>query len=230
MDGNGRWARQRHQPNHFGHNAGRHAIREVVKSCLTQPGIEVLTLFAFSSENWNRPQEEVSALMRMFLHALNKEVDELHKQGVCLRFIGELSTFSTALQRRMRAAMKRTSNNQKLHVNLAVGYGGRWDMVQATRHVAEEVEDGKLTVTDINEEVLGRWVNLSDLPPLDLFIRTGGEYRVSNFLLWQIAYAELYFTDVLWPDFSPHCLRHALDTYASRERRFGRTSSQIMNI
>jgi undecaprenyl diphosphate synthase len=226
MDGNGRWARARHRPRSFGHNAGRKAVREVVEGCLRQ-GVEALTLFAFSSENWQRPQDEVGALMELFLRALDKEVDELHEQGVRLRFIGDLGAFSDALQRRMRAAMARTAGNGKLHLNVAVNYGGRWDIVQATRRAAAAVGRGELRAEDIDEATLGRWMSLAELPPLDLFIRTGGECRISNFLLWQAAYAELHFTETLWPDFDQDCLQRAIDDYAGRERRFGRTGEQL---
>jgi undecaprenyl diphosphate synthase len=225
MDGNGRWAKARHRPRSFGHNAGRKAVREVVEGCLRQ-GVEALTLFAFSSENWQRPQDEVGALMELFLRALDKEVDELHEQGVRLRFIGDLGAFGDALQRRMRAAMARTAGNGKLHLNVAVNYGGRWDIVQAARRAAAAVGRGELRAEDIDEATLGRWMSLAELPPLDLFIRTGGECRISNFLLWQAAYAELHFTETLWPDFDQDCLRRAIDDYAGRERRFGRTSEQ----
>ncbi len=226
MDGNGRWAKLRHRPRSFGHNAGRKAVREVVEACLRE-SVQVLTLFAFSSENWNRPQEEVGALMGLFLRALDKEVEELHGHGVRLRFIGDLSTFDEPLRRRMQNAMAHTAGNDKLHVNVAVSYGGRWDIVQASRQAAAAVASGKLRIDDINEATLGQWMNLAELPPLDLFIRTGGECRISNFLLWQVAYAELYFTETLWPDFDQACLHLALEDYARRERRYGRTGGQI---
>jgi len=226
MDGNGRWAKARHRPRSFGHNAGRKAVRDVVEGCLRQ-GVEALTLFAFSSENWQRPPEEVGALMELFVRALDKEVDELHEQGVRLRFIGDLDAFDESLQRRMRATMTRTAGNDKLHMNVAVNYGGRWDIVQATRRAAAAVARGELRTEDLDEVTLGRWMSLAELPPLDLFIRTGGDCRISNFLLWQAAYAELYFTDILWPDFDQACLQRAIEDYARRERRFGRTGEQV---
>ena len=226
MDGNGRWARARHRPRSFGHNAGRKAVSEVVEACLRE-GVPVLTLFAFSSENWQRPQDEVSALMNLFLRALDKEVDELHGHGVRLRFIGDLASFDDSLRQRMQAAMTRTACNVALQLNIAVSYGGRWDIVQAARRAAAAVASQELRAEDIDEARLGQWMSLAELPPLDLFIRTGGERRISNFLLWQIAYAELYFTDTLWPDFNQACLREAIEDYASRERRFGRTSAQV---
>ena len=226
MDGNGRWAKLRHRPRTFGHNAGRKAVRNVVEGCLRQ-GVKVLTLFAFSSENWQRPQDEVGALMELFLRALDREVDELHSNEVRLRFVGDLSAFDEAMRQRMTAAMARTAGNDALHLNVAMNYGGRWDIVQAARKAAEAVARGELGADDIDEALLGHWMSLADLPPLDLFIRTGGECRVSNFLLWQLAYAELHFTDTLWPDFDQACLRSAIEDYARRERRFGRTGEQV---
>ncbi|MFC4527918.1 di-trans,poly-cis-decaprenylcistransferase [Dyella halodurans] len=226
MDGNGRWAKLRHRPRTFGHNAGRKAVRDVVEGCLRQ-GVKVLTLFAFSSENWQRPQEEVGALMELFLRALDKEVDELHSNEVRLRFVGDLSAFDNGMRQRMTAAMARTAGNDALHLNVAMNYGGRWDIVQAARKAAESVARGELRAEEIDEALLGHWMSLADLPPLDLFIRTGGECRVSNFLLWQLAYAELHFTDTLWPDFDQACLRSAIEDYARRERRFGRTGEQV---
>ena len=226
MDGNGRWARARHRPRSFGHSAGRKAVREVVEACLRE-GVQVLTLFAFSSENWHRPENEVGALMGLFLRVLDKEVDELHEHGVRLRFIGDLSAFEEPLRQRMYAAMSHTAGNEALQMNVAVSYGGRWDIVQASRQVAAAVAAGELRADEIDEVRLGQCMSLAELPPLDLFIRTGGEYRISNFLLWQVAYAELYFTDTLWPDFDQACLRHAIEDYARRERRYGRTGEQV---
>lgn len=226
MDGNGRWAKARFQPRSFGHNAGRKAVRDVIEGCIRQ-GVEALTLFAFSSENWQRPEDEVSALMGLFLRALDKEVDELHAQGVRLRFIGELTGFSDELRQRMERAMARTADNTRLQLNIAVNYGGRWDIVQAARQAALAIGRGELAAEALDEPTLGRFMSLAELPPLDLFIRTGGEQRISNFLLWQAAYAELYFTDTLWPDFDQACLARAIDDYARRERRYGRTSEQV---
>jgi undecaprenyl diphosphate synthase len=229
MDGNGRWAKARHRPRSCGHNAGRKAVREVIEACLRE-GVQALTLFAFSSENWQRPQEEVGALMGLFVRALDKEVDELHGHGVRLRFIGDLGAFEANLRERMQAAMTHTAGNDKLQVNIAVSYGGRWDIVQASRHAAVAVARGELQADDIDEARLGQWMSLAELPPLDLFIRTGGECRISNFLLWQVAYAELYFTDTLWPDFDQACLRRAIEDYARRDRRFGRTGKQVAPV
>ncbi|BBD79733.1 polyprenyl diphosphate synthase [Aerosticca soli] len=225
MDGNGRWAKARHRPRSFGHRAGRKAVRATVEGCL-RAGVEVLTLFAFSSENWQRPAREVDALMDLFMQALEKEVDELHAQGVRIRFIGDLESFRAPLHERMRAAMRHTEDNTRLHLNVAVGYGGRWDIAQAARRAAAEVAAGRLRAEQIDEATLGAFMCLADLPPPDLFIRTGGEQRISNFLLWQLAYAELYFTATLWPDFDQDDLRQAIDDYARRERRFGRIDAR----
>lgn len=226
MDGNGRWAKARHQPRSFGHNAGRKAVRAVVESCLRE-GVAALTLFAFSSENWNRPEDEVGALMSLFVRALDKETDELHAQGVRLRFIGELAAFDLPLRERMHAAMTRTACNDKLQLNIAVNYGGRWEIARAARELAATAARGELDPDTIDEAMLDRRMCLAGLPPLDLFIRTGGECRLSNFLLWQAAYAELHFTDTLWPDFDHACLRRAIEDYGRRERRYGRTGDQL---
>ena len=226
MDGNGRWAKARNRPRSFGHNAGRKTVKTAVEACLREQ-VQALTLFAFSSENWRRPDAEVGALMSLFVRALDKEVDELHENGVRLRFIGDLAAFDEPLRQRMHAAMARTAANGALHLNVAVNYGGRWDIVQACRQIADAVVHGGLDPAKIDEQCVDGWTSLADLPPLDLFIRTGGEYRVSNFLLWQLAYAELYFTDTLWPDFDQTCLRQAIESYANRERRYGRTGEQV---
>jgi undecaprenyl diphosphate synthase len=226
MDGNGRWAKKRHRPRTFGHHAGQKAVRAVIEACLRR-GIEALTLFAFSSENWQRPKDEVGALMELFLKALDREVNELHGYGVRIRFIGELSAFAPALRERMHAAMEKTAGNIKLMLNIAVNYGGRWDIAQAARQAALAVQRGEIDATQIDEARLAGHFALADLPPLDLFIRTGGEKRVSNFLLWQLAYAELYFTDALWPDFDAAHLDAAIADFASRERRYGKTGDQV---
>jgi undecaprenyl diphosphate synthase len=220
MDGNGRWARRRGQPRTFGHRAGQKAVRATVAYCLRN-GVDVLTLFAFSSENWKRPDGEVGALMDLFLRALDKEIDELHKNEVRVRFVGELSAFSDELRSRMQAATRRTAANARLILNVCVNYGGRWDIAQAARRVAEAVAEGRLDPAAIDESTLAPCFCLSDVASPDLFIRTGGEHRISNFLLWQLAYTELYFTETLWPDVDDAELDRALDDYARRERRFG---------
>jgi len=226
MDGNGRWAERRRRPRSFGHREGQKAVRAAIEFCLRR-GVEALTLFAFSSENWSRPETEVGALMQLFLRALDREVDELHENGVRIAFVGDLSAFSPELRERMLRAMAKTGENRALSLNVAVNYGGRWDIADAARSAAREVEAGRLRADDISETMLAPFFALADLPPVDLFIRTGGEMRISNFLLWQVAYAELWFTDALWPDVDAKVLDAALAEYARRERRYGLTSSQI---
>lgn len=226
MDGNGRWAERRRRPRSFGHREGQKAVRAAIEFCLRR-GVEALTLFAFSSENWNRPEPEVGALMQLFLRALDREVDELHENKVRIAFVGDLSAFSSELRERMLRAMAKTAENEALALNIAVNYGGRWDIADAARRAALEVEAGRLRASDITEKSLAPFFVLADLPPVDLFIRTGGEMRISNFLLWQVAYAELWFTDALWPDVDAKVLDAALAEYARRERRYGLISSQI---
>jgi undecaprenyl diphosphate synthase len=226
MDGNGRWARKRHLPRVAGHRVGLEAVRKTIKACVEQ-GVEVLTLFAFSSENWRRPKEEVGLLMKLFMTALESEVKKLHRNGVCLRVIGELSAFDPALRQRIAEAEALTAANTTLTLNIAANYGGRWDIAQAARALAARVERGELRSDEINEELLRQQLCLADLPEPDLFIRTGGEQRISNFLLWQLAYTEFYFTDLLWPAFDAVALQLALDSFAGRQRRFGRTGEQV---
>ncbi len=201
-------------------------MRAAIEFCLRR-GVEALTLFAFSSENWNRPQSEVGALMQLFLKALDREVDELHENGVRIAFVGDLTAFQPELRERMLRAMQKTAANGALALNVAVNYGGRWDIAEAARRAAAEVSAGRLRVEDISERTLAPFFCLADLPPVDLFIRTGGEQRISNFLLWQVAYAELYFTEALWPDVDAEVLAGALAEYARRERRYGLISAQI---
>ena len=226
MDGNGRWAQQRRRPRIIGHRAGARAVRTCVEFCL-EHDIEALTLFAFSSENWNRPQDEVGGLMKLFLGALEREVDELHRLGARLRFIGERSRFDAALLARMHAAETLTAGNPRLQLTIAASYGGRQDIAEAARSLALDVVAGRLRPEQIDEQALGARVALADLPAPDLFIRTGGEIRISNFLLWQLAYTELWFTDTLWPDVDAATLQRAIDDYAGRERRFGLTGAQV---
>ncbi len=226
MDGNGRWARRRHLPRVAGHRVGLEAVRKTIKACVEQ-GVEVLTLFAFSSENWRRPEEEVGLLMNLFMTALDREVKKLHKNGVSLRIIGDVAGFSPELQERIRQAEELTRENTVLSLNIAANYGGRWDITQACRRLAEEVAAGRLQSESITEEAVRRHLSLSDLPEPDLFIRTGGEQRISNFLLWQLAYTELYFTELLWPAFDDKAFAEAVDSFASRQRRFGRTGEQV---
>lgn len=226
MDGNGRWARKRLLPRVAGHRVGLEAVRKTITACVEQ-GIEVLTLFAFSSENWRRPKEEVGLLMKLFMTALDNEVRKLHKNGVRLRVIGELSAFSPELQQRIAESEALTASNTTLTLVIAANYGGRWDITQATRRLAAQVERGEIASDDIDEERIRQQLCLADLPEPDLFIRTGGEQRISNFLLWQLAYTEFYFTDLLWPAFDAEALQAALDSFAGRQRRFGRTGEQV---
>lgn len=226
MDGNGRWANARHRPRTFGHRAGARAAGACVETCLDE-GIEVLTLFAFSSENWQRPKDEVGALMQLFLRALDKQVGKLHRHGVKLRFIGERRAFSPEIVARMAQAEALTAENTRLTLCIAADYGGRWDLTQAARAAARDVLVGGFAVESLDEAKLASYLSQHDLPDVDLFIRTGGERRISNFLLWQMAYAELYFTDTLWPDFDAASLALALEDYSRRERRFGLISEQI---
>lgn len=226
MDGNGRWARARGLPRAAGHKAGIGPVRVTIEQC-GERRIEALTLFAFSSENWQRPTEEVSSLFGLFLDALDREIAELHEKGVRLRFIGERSRLSSALVSRMAAAEALTAHNGGLKLQVAVSYGGRWDLVQAARVLAERCARGELAPGAIDESMLGEALALGGLPDPDLFIRTGGERRISNFLLWNLAYAELYFTECLWPEFDAAELEAALEHFARRERRFGLTSGQL---
>ncbi len=228
MDGNGRWAKQRNRPRTLGHRAGVRAVRNCVEFCLGK-GVQALTLFAFSSENWNRPAEEVGALMKLFLRMLNLEINELARQQVQLRFIGDRRGFPPAIQQRMQQAESIVIDQPRLTLTLAVGYGGRWDIVQAAQQLAREAVSGKITSEDIDENRFAALLGGAQLPTPDLLIRTGGDYRISNFLLWQLAYTELWFTEVLWPDLDANVLQQALNDYAGRERRFGLTSEQIQS-
>ena len=226
MDGNGRWAKKRNRPRSMGHQAGLKALKKTIHNCV-RLGIKTLTIFAFSSENWGRPESEVSRLMELFLRALDKEVDELHRNGVCVRFIGDLTAFNPVIQAKMSAAQTLTSDNKSLVANVAVNYGGRWDITQAAMRMAKAVTTGSLSLNEVDEPGFAKFLALADSPDPDLFIRTGGEMRISNFLLWQSAYTEFYFTPVLWPDFDERSLDQAIAAFQSRERRFGQTSEQV---
>jgi len=226
MDGNGRWAQQRGLPRAAGHQAGFKATQEIVECCGRRK-IEALTLFAFSSENWNRPAAEVSRLLDLFLGALKSEVGKLDENNVRVQFIGERNAFSTKLQNEMERAEKLTLHNTGLKLAVAVNYGGRWDIVNACKQLTSQVISGDLDVEQITPDVFTKQVSLPDCGEPDLFIRTGGEKRISNYLLWQLAYTELYFCDVLWPDFNDETLVQALEFFHSRERRFGRTGDQV---
>jgi undecaprenyl diphosphate synthase len=226
MDGNGRWARRRALPRQAGHQAGVKPVRTVVETC-AESGVETLTLFAFSSENWRRPVEEVRGLMALFIDALEREVAELDANGIRLTFIGDTAALGPALREAVRAAEARTAANRRMNLVVAVGYGGRWDIAQAARSLAREAAAGTLDPDAIDEARFAAALATAPHPNVDLLIRTGGEKRVSNFLLWDIAYAEVHFSDVLWPDFTAAELRKAFDFYALRQRRFGRTAEQI---
>ncbi len=223
MDGNGRWAKKRFLPRVAGHVKGVESVREIVRACIEQ-GVEYLTLFAFSSENWRRPAEEVSLLMQLFVTALQQEVEKLNRNGVRLRVIGDLSRFDARLQELIRNAEAATAANTRLHLTIAANYGGRWDILQAVNRLAAAVPDkaGSWTEADLEP-----YLSTHFAPEPDLFIRTGGEERISNFLLWQLAYAELHFTETLWPEFDAEALAAAIASYQRRERRFGRTSEQL---
>lgn len=226
MDGNGRWAKQRLLPRIAGHKAGVESVREIVKKCIEKK-IEVLSLFAFSSENWQRPAQEVNYLMSLFFTALEHEAKKLHKQNVQLRIVGDRERFETKLREQIQKAEQLTANNTGLKLVIAANYGGRWDVMNALKKIALEIEQGILTHQQISSELIQSKLELADLPEPDLFIRTSGEQRISNFMLWQLAYTELYFTDVLWPDFNAAELEKAIAFFENRERRFGCTSEQI---
>ena len=226
MDGNGRWAEAHGKQRHTGHRAGVRTTRNIVEYA-AGIDLEALTLFAFSSENWSRPAEEVSSLMSLFFEVLQREVDILHKNNIRVRFVGARQQLSERLQRKLATAEAQTAGNTGMELALAVAYGGRWDLVQAARRLAAATVAGDMSIDDINEDSLGAGLSLAGMPRLDLLIRTGGEQRISNFLLWDMAYAELYFTDVLWPDFSEAELNTAIRFYAGRQRRFGRTGRQV---
>jgi undecaprenyl diphosphate synthase len=225
MDGNGRWAQRRALPRHLGHRAGAKAVRVTVEGCARR-GVEALTIFAFSSENWQRPQDEVTRLMELFVESIEKEVDELHRNGIRVRFIGDLSRLRDGLDAKIAAAEARTAGNQRMTLFIAVSYGGRWDIVEAARSLAARAVAGEIEPAAIDETLFADQLQLAGAPEPDLFIRTGGEQRISNFLLWNLAYSELYFCDTLWPDFDDAALEAALRFYASRQRRFGLTDAQ----
>ncbi|MCC5812382.1 MAG: isoprenyl transferase [Ectothiorhodospiraceae bacterium] len=226
MDGNGRWAQARFMPRPAGHRAGVEAVRKTVEAC-GRRGVRVLTLFAFSSENWSRPADEVSVLMDLFLRTLEKEAGKLHENDVRIRLIGDRHRLGERLRRQVERVEQLTADNSGLTLVIAASYGGRWDMVEAARRLAEAARDGNLDPASITEDSLSGCLSTAGLPDPDLLIRTGGERRISNFLLWQLAYAELYFSPTLWPDFGVEDLDEAFAWYAGRERRFGQTSAQL---
>ena len=220
MDGNNRWAKKKHLPSVAGHKAGAVAVRKTVEAA-AQAGVKVLTLFAFSSENWKRPKLEVDALMSLFMRSLKKEVRRLKDHKICLRIVGDLSAFSASLQKQIALAEAETAGNEGMHLVIAANYGGRWDIAQAAKAVCQQVLNGELQVDEIDEFQLGQHVSLADLPEPDLLIRTSGEERLSNFLLWQTAYSEFVFMPVLWPDFDKAHFDEALSIYQNRQRRYG---------
>lgn len=226
MDGNGRWAQNRGLLRVEGHRAGVDAVKVVIRYCL-QSQIPILSLFAFSSENWSRPENEVEFLMQLFIDALGQEIEELHQHGVRLCFTGDRAALSLRLQQQMAKAEELTRNNQRLILNIVVNYGGKWDLVQAAKSIAAQVSSGALAIADIDENCIEQALATKGLPDPDLFIRTSGEQRISNFFLWQLAYTELYFSPVLWPDFNADEFKKALDSFTQRERRYGQTSQQI---
>lgn len=229
MDGNGRWAERQNKPRVAGHRAGVEIVRDIVKTC-GDLGIQVLTLFAFSSENWRRPQKEVGLLMEMFLIALEREANKLHRNNVQLRVIGDVSAFAEKIQQRIKEAEALTRENTGLVLNIAANYGGKWDISQAVQQLAQQVQQGDLAPQDITAELINTKLSLHGLPEPDLFIRTGGEQRISNFLIWQLAYTELYFTPILWPDFRRDEFEKALLSFSNRQRRFGRTGEQVEKL
>ncbi|OJX88081.1 MAG: di-trans,poly-cis-decaprenylcistransferase [Legionella sp. 40-6] len=225
MDGNGRWAESRGLPRFEGHKAGVSSVRKIIRGCISRD-IRCLSLFAFSSENWARPKEEVGLLMELFVESLQKELPELHQRGIKLRFTGDRSILSPLLQQQMLEAEKTTESNEQLLLNIVVNYGGKWDLVCAAQKVTQEVLSGNLKIEDINENTFSQYLDTQGLPEPDLFIRTSGELRISNFFLWQLAYTELYFTEVHWPDFGEQELDLALIAYSKRKRRFGQVVAE----
>ena len=228
MDGNGRWAKKRFLPRVMGHHAGVKSVHKMVRYCVDHH-IDALTLFAFSSENWRRPPEEVSLLMDLFISTMKKQIDKLDKNNVQVRFIGDRTAFSQKLQKTITKSEQQTQKNTGLTLVIAANYGGRWDICQAMKTIANHLSKGELEIEQINEATINQYLSITDLPEPDLFIRTGGEKRISNFLLWQLAYTELYYTKTLWPDFNEKSLKDAILDFSTRQRRFGHTGDQIIN-
>jgi len=226
MDGNGRWAKARNKPRVFGHRAGAQAVRKTIAAA-AKLNVTAITMFAFSSENWRRPEEEVNLLMELFITALTREVKKLHKNNLQLRVIGNVSQFDSNLQKKISEAEVLTAKNTGMVVNIAANYGGKWDITEAAKSLACRVKNGVLQPDEITEDLLANELTMSDLPAVDLLIRTSGECRISNFMLWQLAYAEMFFTDVFWPDFDEKQLLNAISWFVNRERRFGCTGEQI---
>ncbi len=228
MDGNGRWAEKKMMPRIMGHRAGVKAVQKIVEHCVKEK-IEVLSLFAFSSENWRRPKKEVNMLMELFMGTLQTQVDKLDKNNIKLHIVGDKTAFSEKLQNKIAQAEAQTDDNTGLNLVIAANYGGRWDITQAVQKITAKIVSGALETEEITEELISQHIITSELPEPDLFIRSGGEQRISNFLLWQLAYTEFYFTEALWPDFNQHLLAEAIDSFKSRQRRFGKTGEQVVN-
>jgi undecaprenyl diphosphate synthase len=226
MDGNGRWAKKRGLPRVAGHKKGVETVRKIVEACI-EIGVKYLTLYTFSTENWKRPKDEVTTLMRLIVKSLNKETRELHSNNIKLSAIGNIESLPEIVQKELHEAIKMTANNNKMVLNLALSYSGRWEIIEAVKRIANQVKESKLSVDSIDEELISKNLSTSEMPDPDLVIRSGGEFRISNFLLWQIAYSEVYITNVLWPEFSKHHLEDAIKNFQSRERRFGLVSEQI---
>lgn len=226
MDGNGRWAKKQGQERLFGHNFGVESVREVLKAA-QEVNVKYLTLYAFSTENWSRPQDEVDGLMDLLVRTISNEVDELHKSNVVVSGIGNIEGLPDSCREELKAAFDRTKNNTGVHLILALNYSARWEIVEANKKIASDLKNGKISLDEINDEAISNALTTKGIPDPELLIRTSGEHRISNFLLWQIAYSELYFTDVLWPDFKKEDLFEAIVDYQSRERRFGMVSEQI---
>jgi undecaprenyl diphosphate synthase len=226
MDGNGRWARKRGLPRVAGHKRGVETVRDIVEAC-AQVGVKFLTLYTFSTENWKRPKDEVSTLMRLLLKSLKDRADELNENNIKLTTIGDVSAFPEVVQKRLYEDIERTKNNKRMTLNLALSYSGRWELLEAIKNIGRQIEQGKLNIDQINEQLVSESLTTKNIPDPDLLIRTSGEFRVSNFLLWQIAYTEFFITDVYWPDFSRKHLYEAIKDFQGRERRFGKISEQI---
>jgi len=229
MDGNGRWARKRGLPRVAGHKKGVETVKDMVKACV-QLGVKYLTLYTFSTENWNRPKDEVSTLMQLLVRTLRKEVDELNENDVKLTTIGNVKALPFEVQKELHDSVKKTLSNRKMTLNLALSYSGRWELIKAIKEISNKVAEGNLNINDISEECISNFLDTKNIPDPDLLIRTSGEFRVSNFLLWQIAYTEFFISDVLWPDFKRKDLYHAIKNFQGRERRFGKVSEQIQKI
>lgn len=226
MDGNGRWAKQRGLPRAAGHQRGVETVRTIVKACV-ELGVKYLTLYTFSTENWKRPKDEITTLMRLIVKSLQKEADELHSNNVKLTTIGNINSLPEVVQKELKDALKKTENNTKLVLNLALSYSGRWEIIEAAKKIACMLKEDRINVDEINENLISDCLTTANMPDPDLLIRSGGEFRISNFLLWQIAYSEIYITDVLWPEFKKNHIIEAIKSYQQRERRFGLVSEQI---